>query len=1145
MKLGVMTPMDLLIIHIRQMPAWIGTVVLLISGSTVLAQQPETSPPYDESHWQTEEMRRAYSALDGQSAQVLVVPFQIENHSFDAESRSLMTLSLGYRLVTGSDLSVANPVLVAKAFGVQGRQYTSESVRRIAGQVGARSVVIGRVGHDTAGKMSIRISMLSLDENAAHTEETELYSATGLGFNDHRLPYELFLERRDEIARLIAGNLTELKQLNVSEGEFEFPPLPPQSLQPGPLMAQVAYLQMLAVMHPIRTEDRLRELLFERSLVLLENVDKASANYALFKARALLYLNRRPAAIDVLAAEQSAAANALRAYANGNLSALEETQAEIEEPLLSALAEIEAERLAADYENAPNREAARSYYETNTVWGPLLYVAMSDYDHFRSFTTVHLKASLDAAFPDSARSLESFFAARAATGVDVTETDLARLLIDHIDDLDVKLSECAALAICSRDYLDLLRSMLAGEIIDRVWHIKSSLGKPEQALRFAADYETLLEGHPAFTLTKSYVLRDLLEMARASDRPGLARAQGRAMRNSLWWPQRRTRMTTGALDLYAYGDPEVSALALEDRIKITFETDWPRPPIIAHAYAERSEFARLTRQCADYAIRNFECFRAYHEELMVMQTPFEDAAAYLDKNRYRFVGHPDRLRYLGVKLEQAGKHDAAIELYRDAVDSQTREIAPYEVLFNAAVMSADFDEAADIGFSFPGFIDGEASSRIGLSNYAYEFGSILYWAGAYEQAAPYYELTASYGTASAAEMSSEQRLALIAGDYEESIYHAMRRIRRYDSTYAHRDIIGLYAMIGELDTASVIVASSDARLRDPPAWIGALVEQRARGRSADAIAEWALESDRRGDGKDADFLAMRHVFIANTLDRRALESLPATLESLDPRTKPYYLGYGRAVDYGSTMMVKYFVQQIEGLEAGGKLKPETYIDRRMVIGAKAMLAFDKGDFANAFESLDFAVNFYDLNEFLPYYAWASAKTDNRRRVQKALARMLGQGPTEIKEAIDINFYASLANAVLLALDGKHAEAMQNFQKANGVILHNQTWLLLTRYQIIELARLLHAETGDSSYHDFALDLARRNTVIEPMQAYTHSFVAMMSEDRDERIVALARVLILDQHSRSIELADKAELSEARELAKNGYPTPMHEKSVGA
>ncbi len=1132
-----MTLTPVLFARFRLVLIHFGVAFNLVASSLAVAQQPDTRPSFDESFWQTTETRRAYDALAGEQSDVLVVPFQVESHGLDAASRSLMTISLAHRLATGTGLRVANPVYVAEAFGNQGRQYSGEDIRRIAKQVGARRAVIGKVGHDNTGHLSLRVSMLHFEGDYAPGEETEIFSAPGLEFDDHRLPYHLFLEERDEIVRRIAGDLAGVKTSKFSKVELAFPPRLVRSQEPDSPLADVAYLQALAVLHPQNTDGRHRDLLFERSLVLLEYIGKKSPNYALLKARALLYLNRRPAAIDVLDGAGNPAAKALRTYADGNLPALEEARSKIDEPLLAALAEIEAERLNITYHGAPNRAAAESYIETDEVWGPLFFAAMSDQDGFRPFTTTHLKVSLDAAFPDPGKSLETFVGAQAATGYDMDEIDFVKLLIRHIDDTQVEPSECAGLAPCDRDYLDLLRSMYVGGVVRHVRHIRAFLGKPDDALRFANEYDALLRGHPAFTAAKGLAVRDKLRETQGNERSGLLEEFSRLMRNALWWTQRLTLMTAELSDYYRFYMPMLEGMSSIDRARYTFETDWPRPAIPLEQYTDRRVYSRAIRQCADYTIANFACFREYHTELMAMKEPVEDPASVLERNRNRFVGHPERLRYLASQLEKTGDHDAGIALYQDAVDSGTSEWTPYEVLFDAAVLSADFKKGEDIGLSHPGFADPEPSNRVTLSNKAYNFGSGLYWAGAHEHAVPLYELAAAYGTGSGAQMSSQQRLALVAGDYEGAIYHATRRVRRYDSKYALRDLVGLYAITGDLDTASAIVAGIDSRLHEPEAWIGALIEQRAKHLPVDDIAQWAFENDRYKAGNDGGLLALRHVFLANSLDRQIPESLPETLADLDPRLRPYHQGHGKVREPGHTFSARYFTPRSHSFDMEGRLTPRAPVDRRIVFGARALLALDRGDFEGAFTLLDVASEFYNLNEFLPYYALASAKMDKTRRISGALERMLNRGPTGIKDAKGTYFYASLAKAVLLAMDGEHADAINRLQNANGVILHNHSWLILTRYQIVEIARLLHLETGDSSYRNFALDLARRNAVIEPIQAYTHSFVAMLSDDRDERILALARVLTLDPGSRCLELADKTELVEARKLASDGYPIP--------
>ncbi len=1132
-----MSPTPILHMRLGSTLAHLGALFSLVASSFAQAQQPTSGLTFDESLWRKTEMRRAYDGLEGETADILVVPFQVENHGFDAASRSLMTLSLAHRLATGTGLRIANPVVVANALGNPGRQYSDEDIRQIARQVEARRVIVGKVGHDNAGHMSLSVSMLEFEENYLAGQIREIFTASDLEFDDHRLPYHVFLENRDEIASRIAGDLARIKTRKFSRVELEFPPPLLRSPKSRSPLADIAYLQTLAVLHPETTDGRYRGFLFERSLVLLEYISEKSPNYVLLKARALLYLNRRPAAIDLLSGNLDSAATALRAYADGNLPALEEARSDIKEPLLAALAEIEAERLKIIYHGAPNRDAAESYIETGDVWGPLFFAALADHDGFRPFTTVHLKASLDAAFPDPAKSLETFVAAQVASGYHVDEIDFAKLLVRHIDATQVEPSECAVLAPCDLDYLDLLRSMFVGGVVSHIGHIRGYLGKPDDALRFAGEYDALLRGHPAFAAAKGWVLRDLGREAQGAEQSGLFDEHKRHMRNSLWWTQGLTPITIEPSDHYRFYLPEVAAMSLNDRTRHTFETDWPRPPVPLQQFSDREVYSRTTRQCAAYAITSFACFREYHTELMVMKKPFEDPAAFLERNRHRFVGHPERLQYLGAQLEKAGDYDAAIALFQDAVDAGTHEWEPYRLLVDAATMSADFETAEEIGLSYPGFHDPEPTNRVTLSNYAYELGSVLYWAGAHENATPLYQLSAAFGTGSEAQMSSQQRLALMDGNYEEAIYHATRRVRRYDSRYALRDLVGLYTISGELDTASAIVAGIDTRLHEPEPWIGALIEQRARNLSVDDIANWAFENDRHRAGGLDGFLAMRHVFLANSLDRQVPETLAETLARLDPREPPYHHGYGRVTDRHGTLAARYFSPRTESIDLRGRLQPNSPVDQRMVYGAKALLAIERGDFEAAFALLDVASDFYDLNEFLPYYALASAKVGETRRIALATKRMLNRGPTGIKQAMDAYFYASLAKAVLIGVEGKHAEAISSLNNANGVILHNQSWLILTRYQIMETARLLHLETGESSYREFALELARRNAVIEPIQAYTHSFVAMLSEDRDERILALARVLALDPGSRCLDLADKAELDEARELAKDGFPAP--------
>ena len=1099
-----------------------------------------------ESRWQEHEKSLASSALAGSRADILVVPCQIENHGLDATSRSLITLSLAYRIANGTNLTVADPVLVGRALGEVGRSYSDDAVLQLASRLHVERVIVCRIGHDNAGRFSMQFDLVKADGAGKLVVDKTLYKQSSTKFDDDQLPYFSFLAVRDAVVSHISSELAPLRKKKYPNSDIVFPPDFLDDSSQDELLKQAYYLQALGVLHPENVDDRTRNILFERSLVLLEYLDDRSRDYALLKGRAFLYLNRRPVVEAVIDTGKGPAIDAFRAYANGNLPALEVAQKEIVDPLLSALSEIEAERLKIDYAGPPNRAAAESYLEIGEAWGPLFFSAMADHDTFRPLTSAFLKVSLDAAFPESGMSLETIVASKAATGSFPSDYEIAQALLAHIDKVPYDAESCANLAPCAFDYVDLLRDMFASAIIRHVWHIKNYQGQPDRAIQFAADYDALLPDHPALAIAKAWTLEEKAENAQGHEQSSLTKEYKQLIRDALRWTNRQTMATTFMFDRVHDYFPTLVGKPLEERIPFTFETDWPRPPVPLHEFSDRREYLRVSRHCSEYTIDNFDCFREYLGELRHMGQPPEELRAVLDTNHDRFKGHPNRLRYLASQYQDSGQPDKAHAIFRDAVDSGSREWAPYEVMIRGAVRSGEFDEAETIALKHPYFHDPDATNRVTLTNYAYQFGSTLYWAGASRQAMSLYQLAAAYGTGAEAEWSSRQRIALVEGDFYSSMEYAMQRIRRYDSRYALRDLIGMYAIVGDLDSAAAIVEGMDSKLDMPEPWVGALIEQRARNASADEIAEWSFAPGRgRGNGDDG-YLALRHVFLANTIDRDIPESLPETLQNLDQRERPFHHGYGRVTDRGRTLAARFFSPDTRSIDMDGRLANNMPVDRRIVISARALLAIRRGEFEYAFQLLDTATHFYDLNELLPFYAWAAAKTGKTTRIQQALRPMQKEDIFNEELAHWVRaaqFDSSLASAFLFGVEGDHGKALEMLRKANGVIKHNESRLIFTRYQIIETARLLYLDTKETQYKEFALDLAQQNAVIEPTQAYTHSFVAMLSDDPEERITALARVLVLDPGSRSISRSNAAELAKARKLADNGYPLPNNEREA--
>ena len=89
--------------------------------------------------------------------------------------------------------------------------------------------------------------------------------------------------------------------------------------------------------------------------------------------------------------------------------------------------------------------------------------------------------------------------------------------------------------------------------------------------------------------------------------------------------------------------------------------------------------------------------------------------------------------------------------------------------------------------------------------------------------------------------------------------------------------------------------------------------------------------------------------------------------------------------------------------------------------------------------------------------------------------------------------------------------------------------------IAEAPEMLYEHTSDARYREFLVDLARRNSIIDPAFSWPHAFLAKHSDDASERTLALARALYLDPLSWRAASADAAETAAARRLIARGNP----------
>lgn len=1096
--------------------------------------------PLASSSWIDSQKRRAFAALRDQDFDVLVVPIQAGVDSLDHRGRALMTYALAHAIATRSQLSVADPGLVAKALGLNARQIPRKDINTLAAALGVSKVLTGTVARDSDTEFSVRMSTVSLENGAvprADAEQVRVYP--GNVFSDTSPPIATFGPLRDVI---LEDSGIPLRAHATERATGDQPILAgsiDELLAPGSAEQAAFALQFFGVLLPPEFTSHMRDQLFERSLVQLKQVNPDSVNYKALRARALLYLGRRPAAIAVLDGPDSPTEQALLAYANGNLHLLTEAVGEMSDGLHATIATIERERLRLDYGARYDSELVEQTVGEEPLWGPLLAHAFTGADTWRPHTHVPLKLALDAMFPVARFDLESYLTGKGAAGEFPDEFDIAALLIEHLNHVErdeTPANSDLPLALRADDIIDIYRELLVFDVYAHSSHRVSKVGKPRSALELLEEYDSLLGDHPATAISRLSAYNYLRHEVEGEEKRNVTRRLQSTARDIIELNGALTPEAIGFVQTREWIYPNQAFTSRLEFDRFIFQTDWPQLPTSSvFPLGPAAERERWLRHCLAYTMTDLDCLENLHEWFLTKEIPPDlvNARKVLTANTHRFIGHPQQLEFMESALRRSGDEEAAKRVFLDAIDAGTTQWGPYEGIGRALQKESRFADALNTVLDYPGFADVRLEGAVAQSNRAYDFGSRFYWAGAYEEAIKLYEIAAATQTGSGAEMASSQRLALIKSDYGHAEYHASRRIRRYQSKFAVRDLIGFSAISGKSAQTWSIVNGFQGMFDQPELWVAALVAHRADDHELSSIVEWAYEDGRERLGAAPGLLSARFAYLAQTLDRVPPPDLAKVMRDRQ-------MGLPRDLMNGYLLMIgrqppNFAVRYRDNVPWGANSElPSLY-----VYAAEAAVALEQKDYAAAFASLDEAANYYQLREFLPAYAWAAAKTGNAAPLENFIvgARNYKSGIKNQAAPDARDFDESMAEAVLLGLKGEAVAAVESLKAANALIVHNEDRFVLTRYQIMEFARLLFEDTGNTLYRDFALDLARRNAVIEPMQAYAHSFVAMLSDDRRERITALARVLVLDPQSRSIEKSNVAELDEAKGLAARGYPLP--------
>ena len=1029
-------------------------------------------------------------------ADVVVLPFNpTQAASLDRTARSLMTYRLANAIAMRSNLSVADSGLVMRALGVQRRNYEPERAMKLVKSLGAKWVVsteiirpVSNIPEDTPLVYSLSVRCAPVDK----LDDTQPIVLNDIAFSDELPPEEAFQSILDRLVEQLPLGAHKLKPAPLAARPLS-PTLPddPFALvndSPQSPVEQALQLQLLASFYE---ESSVKgDLLWERSIIALDTVSVDSPDYRVLRARAYHHLGRRPYALALLGndgdAISSPAQSALRALINGNLPALTKFAAETDHPALQLISQIEVESVRAAYlKQAGYEDRRKVILDRWPGYEPLIRLRLSGSDWANPeipYLISHHLAELNVSVNFSMDQWTDYILMIAkrlwnkdqpidydflpATALEWTMTSLWHSEGDRLvgDGLSARMTPF--------DYFELLQE------INREAALKGVRMICCKQARIQAGYAAMQEFKRAIPLNTDAANTDVQISYRLmgdADNPDWntpeAEQAARLTRDAYLWEGGES--TSGA---------EAEGL-LWRKTRIRY-LDEPVSRWRLWTDAETNGIAETARQVDErwlqrrlrhlkYTDTNAQLLGYVEENLEALGRGNEFSSIFA-QNAHRFDGSRTRVDLLADAANQRG--DTAVEekLRREALQASPEDWNAYWRLGWVYLERRDLQQAQETLLAYPSFKT-RKQHPVELGNDASNGANILLRAGETEMARPLLELCANLRTGSGSEMQCNATLAVMSGDYATATDYVRSNLERYSSTDNAVTFIRYLFMQGHAEDAWQAYDQWSARFFNDKLQDAAAFGDRVLGRSDEEIIEAASRWKLHGDATaHEDGLRDERLFVSLFPDRDASEHTVAIFQA---RVK------------GNAFTL--------------------YVDL-----AKGYLAFQRREYKAALEAwrrIDRHLTDESFrqstpkNFLLPYlavaYAMAGDPGDGKQRLEAYAARFPRSDETR------------LFNAVTLALQNQPEQAKAAFWKAFVYAgPGDNTWQPLeARLVILEVLEVLSESKASGHYQDVIVDLARRQTRIEP-RGYAFAFQAKYSTSESERVPALAYALYLDRRS---------------------------------
>jgi len=721
--------------------------------------------PRPPSAWRSSEKARYEAILGKGRFDILVVPFQIQDYAFERDIRSLMTAQLAMAIGDAGKATVADPYLVAKALGDGERLLSLPDIFRIANAVGARRIVAGYVGHELNNLMRITLHLYERNERERFDEYSfgprqAKYGARTMA--SERLksqhfekmaylestPMDAFQAALPEMIKFLGMDPAALA-LTKPQSRFDDAALPKSPLalvSETAEPARDAYFLQLMAMLTSRTGERERERLIEKSMLALARMSPESPDYRLLKARALMHMGLRPAALRALGTPGTAEEKHLFAVLNGNLTEVRANRSAVPSgarALMALLEQTAIEGAYGLYDGKATAAGMAALKLPGEMWVYLARRALAEKDWWAQYDNLEFKALLDRELPVEGFTVQSMLGGAVTVGnMEKLRTTADLSVLEHVRKrVDGQSAQACCQPLAARftesDFVDLVEGVGTDNLSRRARFFIHTQGSPASGMEFLSKIEAAYKDHPDFVLERGHAEIALATSASGPERDGLLKAAYLDGFNAWYWEQGQTRTAAEAEsyvmrrthreDFGPHSDP--------------YTYDYPLRPY--YPYWNSDE--RVVRIALDNSC--FDIGAAKHLAWLLgkVQNRWDQVDELLKSIEGRFNGDPERIALMASALARKGDYKALEQQYAEGIRLQPNAEELYKELGKLLFRNGEADRSAKVFSSFPGLKDTK-TKPVELSNYAFEAGSLYYWSGDLRRALPFYKVAADLDT---------------------------------------------------------------------------------------------------------------------------------------------------------------------------------------------------------------------------------------------------------------------------------------------------------------------------------------------------------------------------------------------------------------